>query len=231
MTPDDLARLKALAEAAPQGGRHIYRGDDGPIALTIGPDQPGRQRAIARLDGQYLSFSTAERDANAAFIAALSPATILALIAAASPVPAGEFGERLRRLDVLYFVDRDAEIDLLTRSHATLLAERDAALRDRRLAQDYALYVEQSLGGGGSAESIPPAQVERDRLTRYFLGVDDAPADTLLAQNEALVAERDALMDTLRLILPLAKGYAAANPVGSNAEYVTTAEAVLDPTP
>ena len=34
---------------------------------------------------------------------------------------------------------------------------------------------------------------------------------------------------TLTLILPLAKGYAAMHPVGSNAEYVQEAENVLTP--
>lgn len=36
------------------------------------------------------------------------------------------------------------------------------------------------------------------------------------------------LVTALRLILPLAKGYAAEHPVGSNALYVATAESVLD---
>jgi hypothetical protein len=39
--------------------------------------------------------------------------------------------------------------------------------------------------------------------------------------------ECDRLAEALRLILPLAKGYAAANDVGSNQEYVRAAEAVL----
>lgn len=34
--------------------------------------------------------------------------------------------------------------------------------------------------------------------------------------------------DAIRLILPLAKGYAAANPVGSNAQYIRHAENVLE---
>lgn len=36
------------------------------------------------------------------------------------------------------------------------------------------------------------------------------------------------LRRTLKLILPMAKGYAAEHPVGSNDEYVKEAERVLD---
>jgi hypothetical protein len=39
--------------------------------------------------------------------------------------------------------------------------------------------------------------------------------------------QRDTLASALRLILPLAKGYAAANPVGSNERYVIEAELLL----
>lgn len=54
---------------------------------------------------------------------------------------------------------------------------------------------------------------------------------TLSRQHAAVVAERDAARAALRLILPLAKGYAAAHPVGSNADYVAAAEAALEAAP
>lgn len=44
---------------------------------------------------------------------------------------------------------------------------------------------------------------------------------------EALVAERDALRDTLATVLPMAKGYAATHCVGRNAEMIQEAEALL----
>ncbi len=47
------------------------------------------------------------------------------------------------------------------------------------------------------------------------------------ATIQALLAERDALREALMLTLPLAKGYAAANPVGSNAQYIEQAETAL----
>ena len=42
-----------------------------------------------------------------------------------------------------------------------------------------------------------------------------------------LLAELERLQEALRLILPLAKGYAHAHPVGSNQEYVNDARAIL----
>lgn len=54
----------------------------------------------------------------------------------------------------------------------------------------------------------------------------DAPVDWTVV-GPKLVEEREALRDMLVLILPLAKGYAAANRVGSNAEYVQAADDLL----
>jgi len=45
--------------------------------------------------------------------------------------------------------------------------------------------------------------------------------------NARSIAALPDVLDALRLILPLAKGYAAANRVGSNAAYVAAAEAAL----
>lgn len=39
---------------------------------------------------------------------------------------------------------------------------------------------------------------------------------------------KDKLEEALRLILPLAKGYASAHPVGSNAEYIAYAQEILE---
>jgi hypothetical protein len=55
--------------------------------------------------------------------------------------------------------------------------------------------------------------------------LDVADCDTLVGLERPLTAT-DAL-DALRLILPLAKAYAATHPVGSNAEYVAAAEAAI----
>lgn len=41
------------------------------------------------------------------------------------------------------------------------------------------------------------------------------------------VNHQDELVEALRLILPLAKGYSASHPVGSNDKYVSIAEEVL----
>lgn len=42
-----------------------------------------------------------------------------------------------------------------------------------------------------------------------------------------LKRQRDMLLEALKLVLPLAKGYAAANLVGSNAEYIRIAEVAI----
>ena len=44
---------------------------------------------------------------------------------------------------------------------------------------------------------------------------------------EYIEAENIALKNALRLVLPMAKGYAAEHRVGSNAEYVLAAEEIL----
>lgn len=53
-----------------------------------------------------------------------------------------------------------------------------------------------------------------------------APVDWAVV-GPKLVEEREALRDMLVLILPLAKGYAAANRVGSNADYIQAADDLL----
>lgn len=55
--------------------------------------------------------------------------------------------------------------------------------------------------------------------------------DELTDQVRQLIAERDAAREELRVILPMAKGYAAANPVGRNAEKIAEAEALLASAP
>ena len=49
----------------------------------------------------------------------------------------------------------------------------------------------------------------------------------LQAENERLRAVNAALLEALRLILPLAKGYAAQNRVGSNDEYIRISESAI----
>ncbi len=161
MTPDDLARLKALAEAATPGKRlALVRTGRNPPRLS-----PEWQIIAATAHGHGIYSDHpggCSPSADMEFIAACDPTTILALIAAASPVPAGEFEERLapvygepwresagrlwdhagQSVSIGYVLaDRIATcvnacagiadppyfIAALTRSHATLLAERDAA--------------------------------------------------------------------------------------------------------
>lgn len=139
MTPDDLARLKALAEAAR---------DASDAYAHICATAPTWTDEASRL-------SDAEDDALEDLHEVATPAAILALIAAASPVPAGEFGERLEPVygepwacrkvsgapPAIFHLERIVAcvnacagiadpayfLAALTRSHATLLAERDAA--------------------------------------------------------------------------------------------------------
>ena len=92
MTPDDLARLKALAEAATPGKRvavvRTGRNPPPPPAdmVLIAAVAPGHQIFADHSGGSYPS-------SDMEFIAACDASTILALIEAATPVPvpAGEF--------------------------------------------------------------------------------------------------------------------------------------------
>lgn len=73
--------------------------------------------------------------------------------------------------------------------------------------------------------------VERLRNVNYFLGKiiiadNDNHIDTAELVSEA-ADEVDRLRSALRLILPIAKGYASDHRVGSNAEYCQYAESVL----
>lgn len=94
MTPDDLARLKALAERATPGPWRQHLVDD-----TTVIDQSRAEvchttpEGYGENDGIDFSTDVEACEANAAFIAACDPTTILALIEAATPVPvpAGEF--------------------------------------------------------------------------------------------------------------------------------------------
>ena len=72
---------------------------------------------------------------------------------------------------------------------------------------------------------------ERDDLRAALERVQDAEdPEEHLADLEHLLNASDAgakvrrVVEAARLILPLAKGYVAEHPVGSNAEYVTEAE-------
>ena len=60
--------------------------------------------------------------------------------------------------------------------------------------------------------------------TNDYTGVPKSPP-VLAVEHVARIAR---LEEALRLVLPLAKGYAAEHPVGSNATYVAEAENVLE---
>lgn len=140
MTPDDLARLKALAEAATPGPWHhevgyeiVHQGDGetgcvGNVS-AIADCNRARDRRGNLLDAK-------QRDANAAFIAACSPSTILALIEAATPVPVPA-GERLHCISLIEqareivgpFVETDGEGDVDSEGLLESVAQALAASR------------------------------------------------------------------------------------------------------
>lgn len=77
-----------------------------------------------------------------------------------------------------------------------------------------------------------------ERLRRLGIDLEDAYAMEVCARAAWRIAklqellsdmelQRDTLASALRLILPLAKGYAAEHPVGSNERYVIEAELLL----
>lgn len=59
--------------------------------------------------------------------------------------------------------------------------------------------------------------------------LDDARSgwESAVEYGRELERQRDELLAALHLILPMAKGYAGSNPVGSNKEYVARVENVL----
>lgn len=81
---------------------------------------------------------------------------------------------------------------------------------------------------------ISPFEVNNGAPNRVVMGADGYGVAWLNGRSEAehdadahLIAAAPALYEALQLILPLAKGYASANRVGSNAEYIAEAEQAL----
>lgn len=67
-----------------------------------------------------------------------------------------------------------------------------------------------------------------DRLARVALLALREPTETMVRACHKDAADRiEALEDALRLILPMARGYAARNDVGSNREYVEQTEGLI----
>lgn len=78
------------------------------------------------------------------------------------------------------------------------------------------------------------AEHELDEAKSKISQIYDDRRDRLKTmENDLLVQSRqiEGLRSKLELILPLAKGYAAEHPVGSNLEYVKSVESLLSPAP
>lgn len=50
------------------------------------------------------------------------------------------------------------------------------------------------------------------------------PCSQIILENAKIKHQRDMLLEALNLVMPMAKGYACAHKVGSNAEYIRHAE-------
>ncbi len=111
-------------------------------------------------------------------------------------------------------------------------------LTDTELAEIQARHDE--LQTISNVEGYPVSRSHSDRatllreLTRLRsaaggqgLGVREGELERLENDCVGLEARARRLEETLQLILPLAKGYAHANPVGSNQEYVNEADALI----
>ena len=149
-------------------------------------------------------------EASATLKEALTPGVVKALLDASEPVAGGEFEAKLRSA-----YGEPWSLAIRSYDHEEVIASGNSVI-----------------GGVRGGLRIPHATALRKRIVACVnacAGIAD-PAyfiATLSAAHARLQAERDVLTDTLRLILPLAKGYAAAHAVGSNAEYVALAEAAL----
>lgn len=95
--------------------------------------------------------------------------------------------------------------------------------------------VEVVLEGGAPLTEDERAKIKALGFSMVYNGARSVPAWLRIGDVEkdlaALVAERDALRDHLCVVLPLAKGYAAAHPVESNQEFIAAAERALAPEP
>ena len=90
--------------------------------------------------------------------------------------------------------------------------------------------------GGDGGGQIAYVNADQDCVAKCDFGFGQLPAHanaTLIVESvnshAAIVAENARLREALELVLPMAKGYAHAHPVGSNALYIADAEAALSP--
>lgn len=87
------------------------------------------------------------------------------------------------------------------------------------------------------ARIIDPEAAEmvgRKTVSKMIKRANESDWAVALAKADAIIAARqpsegmvEGMAEALRLVLPMAKGYAAANPVGSNQRYIEIAEAAL----
>lgn len=79
---------------------------------------------------------------------------------------------------------------------------------------------------GGNRSSRDAALATADRIVAY-LNANSTPSAAEEQARHDYAARVHELTEALALILPLAKGYAAAHPVGSNAAHVAHAESMI----
>lgn len=110
-----------------------------------------------------------------------------------------------------------------------LLASLDAARAER----DEALEVARTIRAVDDAEIAifrKKVEAERDAAVRAQLRAIDNATRAGCAYDRAWAVVHQ-VADAFRLVLPLARGYAAEHPVGSNQKFVEEARAVLDGLP
>lgn len=226
LTPEMRAELRVKAAAA-RDAQTTY------LAMCERSLTPQRDEQSV-IDAIWDARDDAEED----LAEALTPDRVLALLDASEPVAGGEFEGKLRELCTAatcigyatggnerasHKERASALTDQLSTTCARLQAERDAAVAEvGRLRERLELTHVFVDDGEGGLKKVPAERDIPDGIS--------CRDETIKLQDEKLdrlAAERDALMDMLRLIVPLAKGYAAAHPVGSNAEYVASAEVAL----
>jgi hypothetical protein len=83
------------------------------------------------------------------------------------------------------------------------------------------------IGARASNSAAAAAAAEIMEIIRAETNEWNTPFTRLASSYLKATRERDELLAMLHLILPLARGYAAAHPVGSNAEYIAAAEAAV----
>ena len=70
-------------------------------------------------------------------------------------------------------------------------------------------------------------KAERDTLDYQYSEMANKALPAIEQERDASLAEVERLRNALELILPMAAGYEAANPVGSNAQYIEEAREAL----